>query len=254
MKKLSNHFSQDDRATVLLKSCSRNCAHCAIDKLNLLSRTPSAVTDLGLASFCRLTFSKPAANKVLEMTRGNGKSFPFIAVRTFINKKTLTIDKLSHFSHLLQSILITRRQQSSISEMLNTKRMTFLAQSRYGQRILRYELHAFLARDTSCFAIRVEQIRRSFKNVLRNEIVGFGVVIGKRLDQLRMRNCPISYRCARGNSALVTKMKNKKALIQLSINCVSALSYDLDRSLVSKAKFTALRRFSLLKLAINLLI
>lgn len=100
IEKSFKKFSPEDRETVLLKSCSKNCAHCAIDKLNLLSKTPSVVTDLSFASLCRLMFSKPEVNKVLEMKRGSGKSFPLIDVRTLNYQKTKEFDKLKYFSHV----------------------------------------------------------------------------------------------------------------------------------------------------------
>lgn len=63
-----------ERETVLLKSCSMNCVHWAIDRLSFPSKTPSLVTDFNLFWFCLLMFSKPELYKVLDIERGRGKS------------------------------------------------------------------------------------------------------------------------------------------------------------------------------------
>lgn len=62
-----------DRETVLLKSCSINCDHCATDKLSLWSTAPSLVTSFDLILEVFFELSKPEVNKIFEIVRGSGR-------------------------------------------------------------------------------------------------------------------------------------------------------------------------------------
>lgn len=97
--------------------------------------------------------------------------------------------------YFLQSVFVVRRQKSSVGFRGRVGRLRASDSQPRGvwQRVLRHEPHAVLVGHVGTLAVHIEQVRRSLKDVLSDDVYCFGILVGQRIDKLSVGYRAICY-------------------------------------------------------------